>query len=201
MEIKISDTGSALSISDVVFGRDYNEALVHQVVVAQMSADRAGSAAQKTRSEVRGGGAKPWRQKGTGRARAGTSRSPIWRAGGVTFASKARSYVQKVNKKMYRSAFQVMLSEMVRDDRVVVVDDLSIAEPKTRLLKAKIESLNLDSVLIVSEEYDRALDLAGRNMPSVVVVGADNLVPLDLMRCEFMLIASAAMRKIEERLV
>ncbi len=200
MEIKISDTGSALSISDAVFGREYNEALVHQVVVAQMSAQRSGSATQKTRSDVRGGGAKPWRQKGTGRARAGTSRSPIWRAGGVTFASKSRSYSQKINKKMYRSAFQVILSEMVRNERVVVVDDLTVVEAKTRLLKAKLNDLNLDKVLVVSAEYDRLLCLSGRNIPNVEIVGVGDLEPLNLMQCEVMLTTSKAIKKIEERL-
>ncbi len=200
MELKIVDTGSAVSVSDAVFGREYNETLVHQVVVACMSAARAGTATQKTRSEVRGGGAKPWRQKGTGRARAGTSSSPIWRAGGVTFASKARSYKQKVNKKMYRGAMQVMLSQMVRSGRMIVVDELSVSEPKTKLLKSKLNGLDLDKVLIVADTKDKNLYLAGRNIPHVDVTDVAGLNPLNLIEKEKLLLTSEALKMIEERL-
>ncbi len=200
MEIKVKDTGAAVSISDSVFGRDLNESLVHQVIVAYMAAGRAGTSSQKTRSEVRGGGIKPWRQKGTGRARAGTSRSPIWRAGGATFASSTRSYAQKVNKKMYRGAMQIILSELLRSGRVLVVDELSVSEPKTKLLKKKLDELEVSNALLVSDEVDGKLYLASRNLPQIQVSDVEGLNPLSLIENEMVVVTSAALKKIEERL-
>ena len=200
MELKINDTGSALSVSDAVFGRELNETLVHQVVTAYMAAGRAGTSAQKNRSAVRGGGIKPWRQKGTGRARAGTSRSPIWRAGGVTFASSTRSYEQKVNRKMYRAAMQVILSELVRSDRVVVLDSLVVAEPKTRLLKSRLQELGVSSALLVADEVEENLYLASRNIPHVDVMDVEGLNPLSLVEKDKLVVTTAALKKIEERL-
>ncbi len=200
MELKVNDTGSAVSVSDDVFGRELNEALVHQVVVAYLAGGRAGTATQKNRAAVRGGGAKPWRQKGTGRARAGTSRSPIWRAGGVTFASKTRSYEQKVNKKMYRAAMQVILSELVRAERMIVVDDLNVAEPKTKLLKSVLEGLNVSNALLVSDEVSPNLYLASRNMLHIDVTDVEGLNPVNLIERKNLVVTSSALKKIEERL-
>ena len=200
MELKVNDTGSAVSVSDDVFGRELNEALVHQVVVAYMAAGRAGTSAQKNRAAVRGGGAKPWRQKGTGRARAGTSRSPIWRAGGVTFASSTRSYEQKVNKKMYRAAMQVVLSELVRSERMIVVDDLAINEPKTKALKSALDGLNVTNALLVSDEVGQNLYLASRNLPHIDVSDVEGLNPVSLIERKNLVVTSSALKKIEERL-
>lgn len=200
MELKVNDTGSAVSVSDDVFGRELNEALVHQVVVAYMAAGRAGTSAQKNRAAVRGGGAKPWRQKGTGRARAGTSRSPIWRAGGVTFASSTRSYEQKVNKKMYRAAMRVILSELVRSERMIVVDDLSVAEPKTKILKSALDGMNVSNALLVSDEVGQNLYLASRNLPHIDVSDVEGLNPVSLIERKNLVVTSSALKKIEERL-
>jgi len=162
MELNVRDfpagkEQSKVAVSDVAFSADYNEALIHQVVTAYLAGARAGTAAQKNRSDVRGGGAKPWNQKGTGRARAGTSRSPIWRSGGVTFAARPRNYEQKVNKKMYRAAMRSILSELVRQDRLTVVADLAIETPKTKALNGALNGMGLDNVLIVSGEVDENL--------------------------------------------
>ena len=154
MELK-TNTGAAVAVSDATFGREFNEALVHQIVTAYMAGGRQGTKAQKTRSEVSGGGIKPWRQKGTGRARAGTSSSPIWRSGGVTFAAKPRNYEQKVNKKMYRAAMQSILSELVRQDRLVVADSFSVESHKTKAFIAKLNEMDLKNVLIVADDIDR----------------------------------------------
>jgi large subunit ribosomal protein L4 len=199
MELKVTDSGAALSVSDAVFGRESNESLVHQVVVAYLAAGRSGTSAQKNRSAVRGGGIKPWRQKGTGRARAGTSRSPIWRAGGATFASSTRSYAQKVNKKMYRAAVQVILSERVRSGRLLVVDELSVGAPKTRQLKERLDALNVQDALLVHDEVDTNLYLASRNLPHVEVTDVEGLNPLNLVEREQVVVTSAALKKIEER--
>ncbi|MAT38235.1 MAG: 50S ribosomal protein L4 [Ectothiorhodospiraceae bacterium] len=199
MELQVNGSGAAISVSDEVFGRELNETLVHQVVVAYMAAGRQGTSAQKTRSEVRGGGIKPWRQKGTGRARAGTSRSPIWRSGGATFASKTRSYDQKVNKKMYRGAMKVILSELVRSERLVVVDSLEVAEPRTKLLKAKLADLGVNSVTIVADEVTENLYLASRNLPFVDVLDVEGINPVSLIEREKLVVTSSALKKIEER--
>src|SRR5690554_7723874 len=164
MELK-TNTGSAVTNSDEAFGREFNKSLVHQVITAYMAGARQGTKAQKSRAEVRGGGIKPWRQKGTGRARSGTSSSPIWRAGGVTFAAKPRSFEQKVNKKMYRAAMQSILSELIRQERLVVADTFAVDTHKTKEFVAKLKELELSNVLIVSDEVNENLYLAARNVP------------------------------------
>lgn len=194
-------SGGTVSVSEVAFGKDFNESLVHQVVVAYMAAGRQGSKAQKSRSEVSGGGKKPWRQKGTGRARAGTIRSPIWRGGGVTFAAKNRDYSQKVNKKMYRGALQCILSELVRQDRLVIVDEFVVSAPRTKELIAKLNELNLKSALIVTEEVSENLYLSARNIPKVDVRDVQGLDPVALIAHEKVVVTVAALKKIEEALV
>ncbi len=162
MKLKMQGTGS-VDVADEAFGAKFNEALVHQVVTAYLAGSRAGTKAQKNRSSARGGGTKPWRQKGTGRARAGTIRSPIWVGGGRAFAAKPRDYEQKVNKKMYRAALRSVLSELVRQDRLVIVKELVIEAPKTRLLAAKLKEMELDSELIQNEAFDEKMFLAASN--------------------------------------
>ncbi|MCH8544827.1 MAG: 50S ribosomal protein L4 [Alcanivorax sp.] len=193
-------SGGTVSVSEVAFGKDFNEPLVHQVVVAFMAGGRQGSKAQKTRSEVSGGGKKPWRQKGTGRARAGTIRSPIWRSGGVTFAAKPRDFEQKVNRKMYRGALQCILSELVRQERLVVVDDFTVETPKTRALHEKLKALGLTNVLIVSDEVDENLFLSARNLPRVDVRDVQAIDPVSLIAFEKVLVTVSALKKLEEAL-
>jgi large subunit ribosomal protein L4 len=164
MELSLKDAAGALEVSEATFGLEFNEALVHQVVVAYAAGARQGTRAQKTRSEVSGGGAKPWRQKGTGRARAGTTRGPIWRSGGVTFAAKPQDHSQKVNRKMYRGAIKSILSELVRQDRLVVVENFTVETPKTKELVAKLNGLELKDVLIITPEVDENLFLSARNL-------------------------------------
>ena len=173
--------GSSLDVADTVFGQDFNEALVHQVVVAYMAAARSGTAGQKNRSAVSGGGTKPWRQKGTGRARAGTIRSPLWRGGGVTFAASTRDYSQKVNKKAYRSAIRSILSELVRQDRLVVVESFAVSSAKTKELVGKLNEMDLDNVLIVHDDPDENLYLAARNLSKVDVVDTSITDPVSLV--------------------
>jgi len=180
MDINVQG-GSTVTVSDAAFARDYNESLVHQLVTAYLAGARQGSKAQKSRSDVSGGGAKPWRQKGTGRARAGTSRSPIWRSGGVTFAARPRDYDQKLNKKMYRAAMQAIWSELVRQDRLVVVDSFDVEDHKTKAFTAKLAGLDLDKVLIVDAEISKNLYLASRNVPHVAVAEADGVDPVSLV--------------------
>lgn len=193
---------SPLQVSEATFGREYNEALVHQVVVAYMSAARQGSKAQKTRSEVSGGGKKPFRQKGTSRARAGSIRSPLWRGGATTFAAKPQDWTQKVNRKMYRTAIRSILSELVRQDRLVVVDDFNVEEIKTKALVKKLGDLNLKDVLIVTPEYNEALTLSARNLYKVdaCFVAGSGFNPVSLIAHDKVLVTSAAVKKIEEML-
>jgi len=205
MELKLTTaTGKAstksVEVSDDNFACDYNEPLIHQVVTAYLSGARAGTAAQKTRSQVSGGGAKPWRQKGTGRARAGTSRSPLWRSGGVTFAATPRDYSQKVNKKMYRKAIKSILSELVRQERLLIVDDFKVAEPKTRAVFDKLNALGASNVLIVSATPDDALFLSARNIPYVEVSDSADVDPVSLIRHDKVVMTVAAVKQIEERL-
>ena len=197
MELK-TNTGAAVAVSDTAFGREYNESLVHQIVTAYMAGGRQGSKAQKTRSEVAGGGKKPWRQKGTGRARAGTASSPIWRSGGVTFAAKPRDYEQKVNKKMYRAAMQSILSELVRQERLVIADDFAVDSHKTKEFVAKLKELELSNVLIVGDDVDEKLYLASRNVPHVGVTEAAAIDPVSLIGFEKVLVTVSALKKIEE---
>ena len=199
MKLKMQGSGS-VDVAESAFGAAFNEALVHQVVTAYLAGGRAGTKAQKNRSAVRGGGAKPWRQKGTGRARAGTIRSPIWVGGGRAFAAKPRNYDQKVNKKMYRAALRSVLSELVRQDRLVVVKELGLEAPKTRLLATKLKELELDNVLILNEAFDEKIYLAARNLPNVGICDAASIDPVVLIRFEKVLVTLPALKMIEERL-
>jgi large subunit ribosomal protein L4 len=202
MELTITGSSNGtVAVSEATFAREFNESLVHQVVTAYQAGARQGTRAQKTRSEVRGGGKKPWAQKGSGRARAGTIRSPIWRSGGVTFAAKPQDFSQKVNRKMYRAAMQVILSELVRQERLLVVDEMTVAEPKTKVLSAKLKEQNLlDSTLIISEDVDQNLYLAARNIPRVDVSDAAGIDPLSLVAYEKVVLTVPALKKIEEML-
>jgi large subunit ribosomal protein L4 len=193
--------GASIQVSDAVFGADYKEALIHQVVVAYMAGARSGTKAQKSRSAVSGGGAKPFRQKGTGRARQGTSRSPIMRTGGVTFAAQPRNYVQKVNRKMYRGAVRSILSELVRQDRLVVVDHFSVDAPKTKSLLAKLGELGVTDALIVTEAFDENLMLASRNLYHVDARALNEIDPVSLIGFEKVVMTSAALKALEEKLV
>ncbi len=199
MKLKLQDKGS-VEVAEAAFGAAYNEPLVHQVVTAYLAGARAGTKAQKNRAAVRGGGAKPWRQKGTGRARAGTIRSPIWVGGGRTFAAKPRSYDQKVNKKMYRAALRSVMSELIRQDRLVIVKELALEAPKTRLLAAELKQLELDNVLILNEAFDENLYLAARNLPNVGICDVASMDPVVLIRFEKVLVTLPALKLIEERL-
>lgn len=189
-----------VQVSDEAFGREYNEALVHQVVTAYMAAGRAGTKAQKTRAEVRGGGRKPWNQKGTGQARVGSIRSPLWVGGGRAFAAKPRDFSQKVNRKMYRGAMRSILSELVRQERLLVTPALELDAPKTRLLAQKLKSMELPNVLIVVEAFDEKLHLAARNLPHVDVMPAAAVDPLSLARHHKVLVTVGALKMLEERL-
>jgi large subunit ribosomal protein L4 len=189
-----------LQVSDATFAREFNESLVHQVVVAYMAAGRAGTKRQLSKAEVRGGGRKPWNQKGTGSARAGSIRSPIWVGGGRAFAARPRDYSQKVNRKMYRAALQVMLSELARQDRFAVVESLDIEGPKTKLLAAKLKELGYEKVLLLIEGYDEKLELAARNLPYVDVLPASSVDPVSLVGFENVLATVGAVRVLEEKL-
>jgi large subunit ribosomal protein L4 len=203
MKLKVVSNGAQaqdIQVSDATFAREYNEALVHQVVVAYRNAGRAGTKAQKTKAEVRGGGIKPWRQKGTGQARAGSIRSPIWVGGGRAFAAKPRSHAQKVNRKMYRGAIRSMLSELARQERLVVTGELELEAPKTKMLVGKLAELGLDHVLILIEAYDEKLHLASRNLANVDVRTVASLDPLSLARYPKVLATVGALRMLEEKL-
>lgn len=193
-------TGKGVQVSEEIFARQFNEALVHQVVVAYLAGGRQGTRAQKTRSEVQGGGRKPFRQKGTGRARAGTIRSPIWRGGGITFAAKPQDHSQKVNRKMYRGAMQSLLSELIRQKRIIVVEEFVPDTPKTKEMVSKLKELELDSVLIVVEELNQNLLLGTRNLRHVEVVEIDQIDPVSLLGFENVLFTVAALKKTEEML-
>jgi large subunit ribosomal protein L4 len=199
MKLKMQGSGS-IDVAESAFGAAFNEALVHQVVTAYLAGARAGTKAQKNRSAVRGGGTKPWRQKGTGRARAGTIRSPIWVGGGRAFAAQPRNHDQKVNKKMYRAALRSVLSELVRQDRLVVIESLQLEAPKTKLLAGKLKELDLDNVLILNEAFDETLFLAARNLPNVGICDAASIDPVVLIRFEKVLVTLPALKLIEERL-
>jgi len=197
MELAVAG-GNAIKVSEATFGRDFSEALVHQVVTAYLAGARAGTKAQKTRSDVRGGGRKPWKQKGTGRARAGTIRSPIWRGGGQTFAARPRDHSQKVNRKMYRGAVQAILSELVRQDRLVVLDAFELKSPKTSEFLAKLDGLEFDTGLVVTAEVDGNLFLATRNIPNVYVLDVAGLDPVSLVSADKVIMTVDAVKKIEE---
>jgi large subunit ribosomal protein L4 len=200
MKLKVANGSAELQVSDTAFGREFNQALVFQVVNAYLAAGRSGTKAQKTRAEVRGGGRKPRPQKGGGTSRAGSIRSPIWVGGGRAFAAQPRDFSQKVNRKMYRGAMSAMFSELVRQDRLVVTDALSLEAPKTKLLLSQLKSLALDDVLIIVEALDEKLFLAARNLPGVEVLAAAAVNPVSLARHEKVLATVAALKLIEERL-
>jgi len=204
MKLKLVSKGAQaedVQVSDATFARAYNESLVHQVVTAYMAAGRAGTKAQKTKAEVRGGGIKPWRQKGTGQARAGSIRSPIWVGGGRAFAAKPRDFGQKVNRKMYRAAIQTMLSELARQDRLIAINGIEIDAPKTKLLLQKLADLSLgDDVLVLVEGHDEKLELAARNLPRVDVLPVGALDPVTLARHQKVVATVGAVRMLEERL-
>jgi large subunit ribosomal protein L4 len=201
MKLTVQTGGSDIDVADATFAADFNEGLVHQVVTAFLAKARQGTKQQKTRSDVRGGGAKPWRQKGTGRARAGTSRSPIWVGGGRTFAARPRDYEQKVNKKMYRAAMRSVLSELVRQDRLVLVDSLTLKTPKTKELIGKVKELDVGgSVLFFVKSYDENLCLASRNLQYVDVLDLREINPVSLIRFEKVVATVDAVKGLEERL-
>jgi large subunit ribosomal protein L4 len=200
MKLKMVSGAAELQVSEAAFGHEFNEALVHQVITAYRAAGRSGTKAQKSRAEVRGGGRKPWSQKGTGQARAGSNRSPIWVGGGKTFAAKPRSFEQKVNRKMYRGALRSMLSELARTESLVVTDALALEAPKTKLLAGQLKAWSLESVLIVIEATDEKLFLAARNLPHVEVIEASALNPLSLARHPKVLMTVGAVKMLEERL-
>lgn len=191
---------STIQVSEVAFAQDFNEPLIHQVVIACLARSRAGTHAQKTRSQVRGGGAKPYRQKGTGRARAGTIRSPLWRGGGKVFAAKSGDYSQKINKKMYRAAMRSILSELVRQKRLQVTDDILLPEPKTAELVGLLKPFDWRTVLVVTAEENRNLELSARNIPTVSVCSVDRVNPVDLIRVDGILATDKAIRRLEENL-
>jgi large subunit ribosomal protein L4 len=200
MKLKSVNGDTTLQVSDEAFGGAFNEALVHQVITAYRAAGRAGTKAQKSRAEVRGGGRKPWAQKGTGQARHGSIRSPLWIGGGRTFAAKPRDFTQKVNRKMYRGAIRSLLSELARSERLLVTESLELAEPKTKLLAQQLKAWALPSVLIVVEATDEKLMLAARNLPHVEVIEVPALNPLSLAAYEKVLMTVGAVKLIEERL-
>ena len=198
MDLQLHNSKEKITVSDAIFAADYKQSLVHQLVTAYMAAGRAGTKAQKNRSAVSGGGAKPWRQKGTGRARAGTIRSPIFRSGGVTFAAQPRDYSQKVNRKMYRSGIRSILSELARNDRLVVVEDITVDAAKTKQLLGKLTDLGVSKTLIVTETGDEKLYLSARNLPNVEVSDVAGVNPVNLVRYEHVVVTVGAVRAIEE---
>jgi large subunit ribosomal protein L4 len=197
MELAVAG-GKAIKVSDATFGRDFSEPLVHQVVTAYLAGARAGTKAQKNRSAVRGGGAKPWRQKGTGRARVGTTRNPIWRGGGRAFAASPRDHSQKVNRKMYRGAIQSILSELVRQERLIVLDSFEVSEPKTSALMAKLAELDFTEGLVVTAEVDGNLFLASRNVPNLYALDVASLDPVSLVAADKVVMTVEAVKKVEE---
>ena len=204
MKVKVlnlkTNKSTSQEISDVVFDRDYNESLVHQITTAYMASGRSGSKAQKNRSDVSGGGKKPWKQKGTGRARAGTTRSPIWRSGGVTFAAQPRNFTQKINKKMYKGAISVIFSELLRTDRLKFVSEFDVNEPKTKNITTLMKSLEVKDALLLTDELDENLYLSSRNLYHVGVCDTQSIDPVSLIGYENVVMTKAALKKVEEML-
>jgi large subunit ribosomal protein L4 len=200
MKVQLSGSQKSVEFGDATFGARYNESLVHQVVTAYLAGQRSGTKAQKRRSDVRGGGAKPWRQKGTGRARAGTSRSPLWVGGGRTFAARPRNHDQKVNRKMYRAAMRSVLSELLRQERLLLVEEFSVEAPKTKAVRTRLEELGVERGLVVVEAFDENLWLAVRNLPDVFCLDATEVDPMSLVGSDRVIMTTAAARLIEERL-
>jgi len=199
MKLKVQGGSGTLELADATFGAEFNAPLVHQVVTAYLAGARAGTKAQKNRSDVRGGGKKPWKQKGTGRARVGSIRSPIWVGGGRTFAARPRSFEQKVNRKMYRGAMRSVLSELVRQERLVVTPELTLSATKTKELRGKLEQLGFTRGLIIVEAFDMKLWLAARNLPNVAVLEAQLIDPVSLVGAEKIVVTAAALKIVEER--
>jgi large subunit ribosomal protein L4 len=200
LQLKNAPAASEIQLSDAAFGRAYNEALIHQVVTAYMAGGRAGTKRQKSRAEVRGGGKKPWSQKGTGQARAGSIRSPIWVGGGRAFAARPRDFSQKVNRKMYRAAMQSMISELIRRDRLVAVENLELSAPRTKLLLGKLKELGTARALILVEAFEEKLFLAARNLPHVEVMPVGSLDPVSLVKHQTVIATVGALRMLEQRL-
>ncbi len=200
MKVQLQGNGGTLELADATFGAAFNESLVHQVVTAYLAAGRAGTKAQKNRSEVSGSGKKPWKQKGTGRARVGSIRSPIWVGGGRTFAARPRSFEQKVNRKMYRGALRSVLSEMLRQDRLLVVQEFAVTAAKTKELKGKLAELSFTGGLIIVEAFEQNIWLAARNLPHVEVTDAQSVDPVALVGADKVIVTAAALKVIEERL-
>lgn len=200
MELQLQNSAGKVTVSDAAFGGDFNESLVHQVVTAYLAGGRAGTKAQKTRAQVSGGGAKPWKQKGSGRARVGSARSPIWVGGGRAFAARPRSFEQKVNRKMYRGAMRGVWSELLRQERLLVAPELALTAPKTKELRSKLNALGFQTGLIIVEAFDMNLWLAARNMPHVDVLEAQLVDPVSLVAADKIVITAAALKNIEERL-
>ncbi|MBU2097328.1 MAG: 50S ribosomal protein L4 [Gammaproteobacteria bacterium] len=205
IEVNLSKLGNqsgaaTVSVSEETFGKEFNEALVHQAVVTYLAGARQGTVQQKTRSDVRGGGRKPWRQKGSGRARAGTTRSPIWRSGGVTFAARPQDHSKKINRKMYRGAMRSILSELLRQDRLIVVEQFTLESHKTKDLAVKLKEFAVENVLIVAEEVAENLYLAARNLHKVDVLDVAGLDPVSLIGFEKVIMTVPALKKVEEML-
>ena len=200
VQLRNAKPASEIDLSDAAFGRAYNEALVHQVVTAYQAAGRAGTKKQKSRAEVRGGGKKPWSQKGTGQARAGSIRSPIWVGGGRAFAARPRDFSQKVNRKMYRAAMQSMISELVRSDRLYAVESIELAAPRTKLLISKLSEYGLSRALILVEAYEEKLFLAARNIPYVDVLAVTSLDPVSLIKHDKVIATVGALKLLDQRL-
>lgn len=200
MDLIIHNSKEKVSVSDDAFAAGYNEALVHQLVVSYMSGARAGTKAQKNRAAASGGGAKPWRQKGTGRARAGTIRSPIWRSGGVTFAASPRDYSKKLNKKMYRVGMRSLVSELIRQQRLILISELGVSEAKTKVMNTRLNEIGVSNALILTDGLDSTVYLAARNIPNIQVMDVAIVDPLSLVQQEHVVIDQAALKKLEERL-
>jgi len=200
MDIAIHNTEKKVSVSDDAFNASFNETLIHQLVTSYMSGARAGTRAQKNRTAVSGGGAKPWRQKGTGRARAGTIRSPLWRSGGVTFAASPQDHSKKLNKKMYRVGMRSLVSELIRRDRLILIEALGVTEAKTKVMQAKLDELGVNDALILTDGLDSAVYLAARNIPNIQVMDIAIVDPVSLVKQDKVIIDQAALKKLEERL-
>jgi large subunit ribosomal protein L4 len=200
MKVQLQGGSKSVEFADTTFGARFNEPLIHQVVTAYLAGQRAGTKAQKRRSDVRGGGAKPWRQKGTGRARAGTSRGPIWIGGGRAFAARPRNFEQKVNRKMYRAAMRSVLSELLRQDRLLLVEEFAVTAPKTKEVRGMLAGLGVERGLIVVEAFDEKLWLATRNLPHIFCLEANGIDPLSLVGSDKIIMTAAAAKLIEERL-
>ena len=200
MDLIIHKSKEKVSVSDDAFAAEYNETLVHQLVVSYMSGARAGTKAQKNRAAASGGGAKPWRQKGTGRARAGTIRSPIWRSGGVTFAATPRDFSKKLNKKMYRVGMRSLVSELIRQQRLILISELGVSEAKTKVMNTRLNEIGVNDALILTDGLDSTVYLAARNIPNIQVMDVAIVDPLSLVQQEHVVIDQAALKKLEERL-